>query len=105
MKVTGSYELPQAASKAAELGKFDAIICLGVLLKGETDHYDLIAHAVSQGLSAVGISSGVPVTFGVIATQELSQAEARAGGALDNKGAEAATAALEMVALYEEMGR
>jgi 6,7-dimethyl-8-ribityllumazine synthase len=105
VRVPGSFELPFAARLLARARTCDAVICLGVLLRGETAHFDLIASAVAQGLTRVALDEGIPVTFGVVTADTLSQAEARTGGEHGNRGADAAAAALEMALLRRELGR
>jgi len=102
-RVPGSFELPLAARKVAEGKKFDAVICLGVIIRGETPHFDLIASATASGIMDAGISTGVPVLFGVVTADTLEQATNRCGVKAGNKGAESATAAVELVNLYKEM--
>lgn len=97
--VPGAFELPQAAQAIAQSGNYAAIVPIGCLIRGETFHFDLICQAVGTGLDAVGRSTGVPVTLGVLTVDKLEQAMDRAGGRYGNKGAEAALAALELVAL------
>lgn len=103
--VPGAFELPQAARGAAETGRFDAIVCLGCVIRGETPHFEYISAAVAHGLMAVAGETGVPVAFGVLTTDTWEQAEARAGAGRDNKGFEAASAALEMAALFRALRR
>jgi 6,7-dimethyl-8-ribityllumazine synthase len=98
-EVPGAYELPQAARAAAESGAFDAIVCLGC----ETPHFDYISSAVAQGIMSAAGETGVPIAFGVLTTDTLAQATARAGAGDDNKGREAAAAAIEMAALYRQL--
>lgn len=101
--VPGAFELPQAAQAIAGSGRYSAIVPLGCLIRGETFHFDLICQAVGTGLDAVGRSTGVPVTLGVLTVDKLEQAMDRAGGRYGNKGAEAALAALELVALKKDL--
>lgn len=101
-RVPGSNELPVAAALLADTGNFDVIITLGVLIRGDTIHYELIADAVTQGLQSVALESRIPVINGVIVAENLSQAEARCRGEI-NRGAEFARAALEMAALKERL--
>jgi 6,7-dimethyl-8-ribityllumazine synthase len=101
-RVPGSFELPLCALKAAASKKFDAVICLGVVIRGETPHFDFVAAAAAHGITDVGLQTGVPVMFGVITANTVEQANARAGAKHDNKGYEAAMAAIEMVNLYRE---
>ena len=98
-KVPGSFEIPFAARRAAETRRFDAVICLGCLIRGETPHFDFIAAAVAHGLTAAAAATGVPMAFGVLTTNSVEEALERAGEGSTNKGWEAATAALEMAAL------
>jgi 6,7-dimethyl-8-ribityllumazine synthase len=101
--VPGAFEIPQAARAAAETGRFDAIICLGCLIRGETPHFDYIASAAAYGITAAAGDTGVPMAFGVLTTNTTEQAVARAGDGPDNKGREAAAAAIEMAALYRAL--
>lgn len=103
MSVPGSFELPQAAFWAAESGKYVAVIALGVVIRGETQHHEYINHSVAQGLTATGQQLGVPAMFGVLTTENLEQAVERAGGKFGNKGEEAALAAMEMARLRQQM--
>lgn len=102
-RVPGSFEIPLCALKAAESGKFDAVICLGVIIRGETPHFEYIAGEVARGIGAAGLKTGVPLLFGVITAENVDQAMDRAGLKLDNKGFEAATAAVELANLYREV--
>ncbi len=97
--VPGSFELPLASRWAAESGRFDAVLALGVVIRGETEHFRLVAEAASQGLLRVGLDTGVPVLNGVLAAHDAGQAEARTGGALGNRGAEIALGAVQMARL------
>jgi 6,7-dimethyl-8-ribityllumazine synthase len=101
-RVPGAFEIPLCALKAAESGTFDAVICLGVIIRGETPHFEYIAAEVARGIGAGGMKTGVPLLFGVITAENMDQAIDRAGARLDNKGFEAATAAVELVNLYRE---
>ena len=101
--VPGAYELPQAARAAAETGRFDAIVTLGCVIRGETPHFDYICQAVSHGVMAAAGDTGVPITFGVLTTDTEAQALARAGEGADNKGFEAAAAAIEMAKLFQRL--
>jgi 6,7-dimethyl-8-ribityllumazine synthase len=103
-EVPGAYEIPQAARAAAESGGFDAVVCLGCVIRGETPHFDYISSAVAHGIMAAAGDTGVPMAFGVLTTDTLAQAQARAGDNDDNKGREAAAAAIEMAALYKRIG-
>jgi len=102
--VPGAFEIPQAASKVAGAGGWDAIVCLGCLIRGETPHFDYIAQAVAQGLTRAAQQTGVPMAFGVLTTNTAEESLARAGDGPANKGREAASAALERAALYATMG-
>ena len=105
-RVPGSFEIPLCALKAAESGKFDAVICLGVIIRGETPHFEYISSEVTRGIGEVGLQTGVPVLFGVITAENVGQAVERAGVKLANKGFEAAGAAVELVNLYQKsLGR
>jgi 6,7-dimethyl-8-ribityllumazine synthase len=101
-RVPGAFEIPLCALKAAETGKFDAVICLGVIIRGQTPHFEYIATEVARGISEAGMKTGVPLLFGVITAENVDQAIDRAGVKLGNKGFEAATAAVELVNLYQE---
>jgi 6,7-dimethyl-8-ribityllumazine synthase len=101
--VPGAFEIPLVAHKLAQSGRYSALICLGAIIRGETAHFDLIAAEVARGVAKASRETGVPIIFEVLATQDLSQAEARAGGAHGNKGWEAAKAALEMAEVMEAL--
>ena len=101
--VPGAFEIPQAARAAAETGNFDAIVCLGCIIRGETPHFDYIASAVAHGITDAAGETGVPMAFGVLTTDDEAQAQARSGPGADNKGREAAAAAIEMAALYKAL--
>ena len=98
--VPGAFELPQAAERVAESGEWQAIVCLGCLIKGETPHFDFIAQAVADGITRAAQATGVPIAFGVLTTNTADEALARAGDGTSNKGREATEAALSMAALY-----
>jgi 6,7-dimethyl-8-ribityllumazine synthase len=102
-KVPGAFEIPQAAKKVALSKKFDAVICLGAVIRGATPHFEYIAAEVSKGVAMIGLESEVPVTFGVLTTDNLEQAIERAGTKAGNKGWDAALSAVEMANLYREM--
>jgi 6,7-dimethyl-8-ribityllumazine synthase len=102
-KVPGSFELSLLALKLAESGEFDAIICVGTIIRGQTPHFEYIANEVARGINQAGMQTGVPVVFGVITADNLDQAIERAGVKLGNKGFEAATTAVELVNLYQEV--
>ena len=101
-RVPGSFEIPLCAMKAAESGKFDAVICLGVIIRGETPHFEYIARETARGIGEASLKTGVPLLFGIITAENVDQANDRAGVKLGNKGFEAATAAVELVNLYRK---
>ena len=101
--VPGAFEIPVAALRAAQAGRFDAVICLGCLIKGDTMHFEYIAEAASQGIMNVSVSTGVPVAFGVLTTMTDEQAIARSAPGDGNKGREAALAAIEMATLFKRL--
>ena len=103
--VPGAFEIPIAARLAAETGQFNAIVCLGCLIRGETPHFEYISSAVAHGLTQASADTGVPITFGVLTTNSAEEALARAGEGPGNKGWEAAVAAIEMAAVAAELGR
>jgi 6,7-dimethyl-8-ribityllumazine synthase len=102
--VPGAFEIPLIAAKMAQSGKYDAVICLGAVIRGSTTHYDYVCSEVSKGIAQVSLNSGIPVMFGVITTENLEQAIERAGTKAGNKGFDAAVAAIEMVNLIKEIG-
>jgi 6,7-dimethyl-8-ribityllumazine synthase len=97
--VPGAFEIPFAAKKAAESGGFDAVICLGCVIRGQTPHFDYVASQAARGVAQVALDTGVPVTFGLITADTLEQAIERAGAKAGNKGADAASGAIEMANL------
>ena len=101
--VPGAFEIPLIASKMAQTGKYDALICLGAVIRGSTSHYELVCSETAKGIAQVGLQTGVPVTFGVITTENIEQAIERAGTKAGNKGADAAMAALELVNLLPQI--
>ena len=101
--VPGAFELPQATRAVAETGRFDAIVALGCVIRGETPHFDYICTAVAHGLTTAAGETGVPITFGVLTTDTEAQAIARSGAGRDNKGFEAAAAAIEMARLFRAL--
>jgi 6,7-dimethyl-8-ribityllumazine synthase len=101
--VPGAYELAQAAQRVAESGRFDAVVCLGCLIRGETPHFDYIASAAAEGIMRAAQVTGVPIAFGVLTTNTAEEAMARAVDGPANKGRECAVAALEMAALYRSL--
>ena len=102
-KVPGAFEIPVAAKKMAESKKFDAIICLGTVIRGATSHYDYVCNEVSKGIAQVSLESGVPVLFGVLTTENIEQAVERSGSKAGNKGTECALAAIEMIQLLKQL--
>lgn len=103
VRVPGSFEIPQAARKLADSGQYDAVICLGCLIRGQTPHFEYLAAEVTKGVAQVGLATGVPVTFGIITADSLEQAVERAGAKAGNKGTDAANAAIELVNLYADI--
>ena len=103
--VPGAFEIPLIASKMAGSGKYDAVICLGAVIRGSTSHYDYVCNEVSKGIASVSLSSGIPVMFGVLTTENIEQAIERAGTKAGNKGYECAEGAIEMVNLIREIER
>ncbi|GAC1332978.1 MAG: 6,7-dimethyl-8-ribityllumazine synthase [Candidatus Dormibacteria bacterium] len=101
--VPGAFEIPVAVAKLAKSGKYDALICLGTVIRGQTPHFDYVAGQCAQGIAAVGRQSGVPTIMGVLTTETMEQAMDRAGGKMGNKGAEAAQAAVEMADLLSRL--
>ncbi|ERT60290.1 MULTISPECIES: 6,7-dimethyl-8-ribityllumazine synthase [Megasphaera] len=101
--VPGSFEIPLVAQKMAESGKYDAVICLGAVIRGATSHYDLVCNEAAKGIAQASLKTGVPVLFGVITTENIEQAVERAGTKAGNKGFDVATAAIEMANLLKEI--
>jgi 6,7-dimethyl-8-ribityllumazine synthase len=101
--VPGAFEIPLAAKKMAESGKYDAVICLGTVIRGETSHYDYVCAEVSKGIAAVSLESGIPVMFGILTTDTIEQAITRAGTKAGNKGYDCALGAIEMVNLIKQL--
>ena len=101
--VPGSFEIPLVAQKMAASGRFDAVICLGAVIRGETDHYEHVAGEAAKGIANASVSTGVPVAFGVLTTDTLEQAINRAGGKQGNQGYNAAVAAIEMANLVRAL--
>ena len=101
--VPGSFEIPLVAKKFAASGNFDAVICLGAVIRGATTHYDYVCNEVSKGIAQVGLQTGVPVIFGVVTTENIQQAIERAGTKAGNKGSDAAMSAIEMVNLLKKI--
>ena len=101
--VPGAFEIPIVAQKMAASGKYDAVICLGAVIKGSTSHYDYVCAEVSKGVATVGLNTGVPTLFGVLTTDNIEQAIERAGTKAGNKGYDVACSAIEMVNLMKEL--
>ena len=101
--VPGAFELPQAAGSLAAAGGVDALVCVGCVIRGETPHFEYVAGEAARGISEVGRSTGVPTTFGLITANTREQAEARAGGAVGNRGEEAALAALDLLTVFADL--
>ena len=101
--VPGAFEIPLTAKKMAESGKYDAVLCLGAVIRGSTTHYDYVCNEVSKGVAQVGLQTGVPTIFGVVTTENIEQAIERAGTKAGNKGADAAMAAMEMASLLGKL--
>ena len=102
--VPGAFELPIIAQKMAENDKYDAVICVGAVIRGATTHYDLVANESTKGIAQIGLKTGKPVLFGVITTENIEQAIERAGSKAGNKGYDCALSAIEMVNLIEAIG-
>jgi len=103
LPVPGAYEVPQAARRAAETGRFDAIVCLGCVIRGETAHFEYIASAVAHGIMAAAAETGVPMAFGVLTTDTVEQARARAVVGPEGKGWEAARSAVDLARLFRRL--
>lgn len=103
--VPGAFEIPLIASKMAKSGSYDAVICLGAVIRGSTSHYDYVCSEVSKGIASVSLESGIPVLFGVLTTENIEQAIERAGTKAGNKGYDCALSAIEMANLIREIGR
>ena len=101
--VPGAFEIPLIASKMAKSGKYDAVICLGAVIRGATSHYDYVCNEVSKGVAQVGLQAGVPVMFGILTTENIEQAIERAGTKAGNKGYDCAVSAIEMINLIKEI--
>ncbi len=102
--VPGAFEIPLTAKKIASCGKYDAVICVGAVIRGATSHYDYVCNEVSKGVAQAGLSTGVPVIFAVVTTENIEQAVERAGTKAGNKGADGAMAAMEMANLLKKIG-
>jgi len=103
VRVPGSFEIPLVAQRLAASRKYAAVICLGAVIRGDTDHYDHVAHAAASGVAQAALATGVPVIFGILTCDTLEQAVNRAGGKAGNKGFEAAMTAIEMVNLLKQL--
>ena len=101
--VPGAFEIPLIASKMAQSGRYDAVICLGAVIRGSSSHYDYVCSEVSKGIATVSLQSGIPVLFGVLTTENIEQAIERAGSKAGNKGSECASGAIEMVNLIRTL--
>ena len=101
--VPGSFELPVTAKTLAQTGRYDAVVCLGAVIRGETSHYDMVAGHAASGIGRASLDTGVPLTFGVLTTENMDQAINRAGGKSGNLGHSAATGAIEMACLFKAM--
>ena len=101
--VPGAFEIPLIASKMAKSGKYDALICLGAVIRGSTSHYDYVCNEVSKGIAAVSLESGIPVMFGILTTENIEQAIERAGTKAGNKGYDCALSAIEMINLLKNI--
>ncbi len=102
--VPGAFEIPTIAAKLAKSGEYDAIICVGAVIRGQTSHYDYVCNEVSKGIAQVSLQTGVPVMFGIVTTENIEQAIARAGSKAGNKGYDCALGAIEMVNLDRILG-
>jgi len=103
IKVPGAFDIPATAGKAAGSGKFDAVVCIGAVIRGATPHFEYVASEVAKGVAQVGLKSAVPVTFGVLTTDNIDQAIERAGTKAGNKGWDATLAAIELVNLWRQL--
>ena len=103
--VPGAFEIPLLASKMAHSGRYDAVLCLGAVIRGGTTHYDYVCNEASKGIAHACLETGVPVLFGVLTTENIEQAISRAGSKMGNKGADCALSAIEMVNLVKEFDK
>ncbi len=103
-RVPGAFEIPLVAQKMVKSGRYDAVICLGAVIRGSTPHFDFVANEATKGIAQASMESGVPIIFGVLTTDSIEQAIERAGSKAGNKGFAAAEAAIEMVNLLKELG-
>lgn len=101
--VPGAFEIPTAAKQMAQSGKYDAVICLGAVIRGATSHYDYVCNEVSKGIAQISLETGIPVMFGVVTTENIEQAVERAGTKAGNKGYDVAVSAIEMVDLLKKL--
>ena len=101
--VPGAFELPVTAKRVASSGEFDAVVCVGAVVRGDTPHFDYVAGEAARGITDAALETGIPITLGVLTTDTLEQAEERAGGVVGNKGFESALAAIEMANLFEAL--
>lgn len=101
--VPGAFELPVTAKRIATSGEFDAIVCVGAVIRGDTPHFDYVAGEAARGITEASMETGIPITLGVLTTDTMEQAEERAGGSVGNKGFESALAAIEMANLFESL--
>ncbi len=104
VKVPGAFEIPYAAAKMARQKKYDTIICLGAVIRGETPHFEYISSEVTKGIAKIALDTNIPIIYGIITTESIEQAVERAGTKAGNKGWDAAMAAMEMVDLYRKIG-
>ncbi|HZS38513.1 MAG TPA: 6,7-dimethyl-8-ribityllumazine synthase [Polyangia bacterium] len=104
VRCPGAFEIPQVARRVVEAGGFDAVICLGCVIRGATPHFDYVAGEAAKGIGQLGMSAKIPVVFGVLTTETIEQAVERAGTKAGNKGADAALAAIEMASLFAQLG-
>lgn len=102
--VPGAFEVPLVAKKMAETGRYDAVVCLGAVIRGATPHFDMVANEATKGIANVGLQAGIPVIFGILTTDSIEQAVERAGTKAGNKGFDAMTTAIEMVNLLKVIG-
>ncbi len=103
VRVPGAYEIPLVSGRMARSGRYDAVICLGVIIRGSTPHFDFVANEAAKGIAQVGMETGLPVIFGVLTTDTIEQAIERAGSKAGNKGSECAAAAVEMVDVLKQL--
>jgi len=104
VKVPGSFEIPLTAKKLAKSGKYDAVICLGAVIRGSTPHFDYVANEVTKGIAQVSLETEVPISYGILTTDTIEQAVERAGAKMGNKGFDAAMVAIEMVNVLKSIG-